>query len=279
MSSPKHSAKVPTHLACLKKHKKPLTLAEGPKVELWTLTVPTEEDLLSKWATSFREHYCLDSEIDRLRQGTGLSRKDYLLDLIFPDKSKAPGPSIRAGDFSEILIADYLEFLIGYWVPRDKYREKVIRDESVKGVDILGFLMPDPQAPAPTDTLITFEVKAQFTGEKYASRLQDAINGSSKDLLRRAYTLNATKRRLLNSGDNERASIVERFQNTSDHPYVYRSGAAAVLSDAAFDEDEIVKSTKVSEHDNKGGLDLLVIRGTRFMSLVHALYERAANEA
>ena len=46
-----------------------------------------------------------------------------------------------------------------------------------------------------------------------------------------------------------------------------------------FDEDEIVKSTKVSEHDNKGSLDLLVIRGTRFMSLVHALYERAANEA
>jgi hypothetical protein len=165
MSGPKLSTKVPAHLACLKKHKKPLTLAEGQKVEIWTLTVPTEEGLLCKWATSFREHYCLDSEIDGLRQGTGLSRKDYLLDLIFPDKNKKPGPSIRAGDFAEILIADYLEFLIGYWVPRDKYKEKSIRDESVKGVDILGFLMPDPQNPSPTDTLITFEVKAQFTGE------------------------------------------------------------------------------------------------------------------
>lgn len=279
MSSPKLSANVPAHLACLKKHKKPLTLTEGQKVDLWTLTVPAEEGLLSKWATSVREHYCLDSEIDRLRGGTGLSRKDYLLDLIFPDKSKKPGPSIRAGDFAEILIADYLEFLIGYWVPRDKYKEKAIRDESIKGVDVLGFLMPNPKAPSPDDTLITFEVKAQLTKGKYEGRLQDAIDGSSKDILRRAYTLNATKRRLLKSGDNEQALIVERFQNKSDRSYVYRSGAAAVLSDSAFDEDEIVKSTKVSEHDNKGSLDLLVMSGTDLMSLVHALYERAANEA
>lgn len=262
-----------------KKHKKPLTLTEGKKVDLWTLTVPAEEGLLSKWAASFREHYCLNSEIDGLRKGTGLSRKDYLLDLIFPDESVAPGPSIRAGDFAEILIADYLEFLIGYWVPRDKYKEKAIRDESIKGVDILGFLMPNPKAPSPDDTLITFEVKAQLTKEKYEGRLQDAIDGSSKDILRRAYTLNATKRRLLKSGDNEQALIVERFQNKSDRSYVFRSGAAAVLTDAAFDEDEIVKSTKVSEHDNKGSLDLLVIRGKGLMSLVHALYERAANEA
>jgi hypothetical protein len=91
--------------------------------------------------------------------------------------------------------------------------------------------------------------------------------------------LNATKRRLRNSGDNERVIIVERFQNKLDRPYVYRSGAAAVLSDAAFDEDQIVKSTKVSDHDNKGSLALLVMRGTGLMSLVHALYERAANEA
>ena len=279
MSSPKLSAKVPAHLACLKKHKNPLTLTEGQKVDLWTLTIPAEEDLLSKWATSVREHYCLDSEIDGLRKGTGLSRKDYLLDLIFPDKSKKPGPSIRAGDFAEILIADYLEFLIGYWVPRDKYKEKAIRDESIKGVDVLGFLMPNPKAPSPDDTLITFEVKAQFTKGKYEGRLQDAIDGSSKDILRRAFTLNATKRRLLKSGDNEQALIVERFQNKSDRSYVYRSGAAAVLSDSAFDEDEIVKSTKVSEHDNKGSLDLLVMSGTDLMSLVHALYERAANEA
>lgn len=279
MSNPKLSAKVPAHLACLKKHKKPLTLAEGRKVELWTLTVPTEEGLLSKWATSFREHYCLDCEIDGLREGTGLSRKDYLLDLVFPDKSKEFGPAVRAGDFAEILIADYLEFIMGYWVPRDKYKEKSTRDESIKGVDVLGFLMPTPKTPSPTDTLITFEVKAQFTGGKYAGRLQDAINGSSKDFLRRAYTLNATKRRSQNSGNNERALIVQRFQNTSDHPYIYRSGAAAVLSDTAFDEDEIAKSTKVSAHDKNGTLDLLVMRGTGLMSLVHALYERAANEA
>ncbi|MCA9422713.1 MAG: hypothetical protein KC592_16965, partial [Nitrospira sp.] len=217
--------------------------------------------------------------IDTLREGTGLSRKEYLLDLIFPDKINAPGPGIRAGDFCEILVADYLEYVIGYWVPRCKYKEKATRNESVKGVDILGFLMPDTQKPSRTDTMVAFEIKAQLTGSQYAHRLQDAIDDSAKDYLRRAYSLNATKRRMIASGDTQAAMIIQRYQNISDHPYVYRSGAAVVLSDKAFDKSAIEESTTVSTHNNKASLDLIVIRGKDLMGLVHALYERAANEA
>lgn len=231
------------------------------------------------WAVNFRTRYCSDAEIDALRKGTGLSREDYLIQLVFPDKSAAPGPGIRAGDFAELLISDYVEHLLGYWVPTGKYAEKASRDESVKGVDILGFQSPTPQSPAASDTLLAFEVKAQLSGGNYKGRLQTAIDDSSKDYLRLGTTLNAIKRRLIRAGEQNQTSLVARFQNRSDHPYTYRSGAAAVLSDEAYDEALLQQRTKVSGHGNAANLELIVIRGKELMKLVHALYERAAHEA
>ena len=227
----------------------------------------------------FRQHYCSDTEIDALRAGTGLSRAQYLVQLVFPDKSVAPGPSIRAGDFAELLVSDYVEHLLGYWVPRGKYAGKASRDESTKGVDILGFRMVNPSQSMSADGMLAFEGKAQLTGKKYADRLQDAVNDSAKDHVRRATTLNATKQRLLRANESAQALLVQRFQNPTDHPYVYRSGAAALLSDDAYDATTVQSSTNLAGHKNADNLELLVIRGKDLMQLVHALYERAADEA
>ncbi|WP_217705519.1 DUF1837 domain-containing protein [Peristeroidobacter soli] len=267
----------PTHLQYLSKTNEKLVTLDGRAIDVWRLAPSTNDAHLSEWATRFREHYCLDREIDALRDGTGLSRAQYLAELVFPDKSAAPGPSIRAGDFAEILVADYVEYLLGYWVPRCRYAEKAVRNESVKGVDILGFKMPDPSSESPSDELFAFEVKAQLADGKYSGRLQVAIDDSRADYFRRAMTLNATKRRLMHQQD-ARAGIVQRFQNPSDRPYLYRSGAAAILVDGVYDRAEIELST-TAEHPNQQYLSLIVIRGADLMSLVHAMYERAANEA
>ena len=76
----------PKHIECIKRRRSPIITAEGKEVAVWELSVPENESLLSGWAKSFREHYCLDSEIDALRAGTGLSRKDYLINIIFPTR-------------------------------------------------------------------------------------------------------------------------------------------------------------------------------------------------
>ncbi len=271
-------AAIPSYLSSLKKYNKALATADGHQIDVWELRVSPTATNLSEWASNFRRHYCSDAEIDDLRKGTGLSRAEYLTQLVFPDMSIAPGPGIRAGDFAELLIADYVEHRLGYWVPRGKYAEKSSRDESIKGVDILGFHLTS-NTPAPLDTLLAFEVKSQLSGGNYKGRLQNAIDASSKDYLRRAETLNATKRRLLQSGQLDKVLVVQRFQNLSDHPYSYHSGAAAVLSDTAYDETLLATSTKVMDHQNAGNLKLIVIRGNDLMKLVHLLYERAANEA
>ena len=270
---------MPTYLSSLINCGAILATSDGHSIDVWELLVPPDTSDLSEWASHFRQHYCPDSEIDTLREGTGLSRAEYLTQLVFPDRSTAPGPGIRSGDFAELLVSDYVEYLLGYWVPRGKYADKSSRDESVKGVDILGFRLTSPPGPSPTDELLAFEVKAQLSGGNYTGRLQTAIDDSSKDYLRRGMTLNATKRRLIRAGQHEKALVVQRFQNLSDHPYAYLSGAAAVLSDSAYDEDLLHVSTKVEGHKNAGNLTLIVIRGKDLMKLVHALYERAANEA
>jgi len=70
-----------------------------------------------------------------LRKGTPHSRAEYLLQLKFPDASKSPGPSIRSGDFTEMLIADYVGIPFGLLGPRTRYDDKTIRNESKKGSD------------------------------------------------------------------------------------------------------------------------------------------------
>jgi hypothetical protein len=268
----------PTHLGWLKKLSKPAKTKCGKKVELWNFNHKDEDAVLSAWAKHFRNHYCRDEEIDVLRNGTGLSRRKYLEDIKFPSNTKPPGPSIRAGDFGEVLVADYLEFILNFWVPRTRYADKTVRDESTKGADTIGFKLVDAGSFSPKDTLSFFEVKAKFTGSKMGTRLKDAVDGSAKDPIRKAESLNSIKQRLLHTGDSDGVITVERFQNPIDNPYVEQFGAAVLVEKKIYDEQEIV-DTVASSHPSYSNLSLIVVRGKDMMKLVHSLYERAMDEA
>jgi len=236
-----------------------------------------DETILSKWAKHFRNHYCFDTEIDILREGTGLSRKDYLLKLKFPTQERGFGPGIRSGDFSEILVADYLEYILDYWVPRTRYGNKTIRDESTKGTDLIGFKLYDENKTI-KDVLIMFEVKAQYSGIQSKPRLQDAIDDSIKDDLRKAESLNAMKQRLFDKEKTNEVKKVARFQNQVDSPYTSEYGVAALYSNEIYDKNVII-SSDTSSHPYNSNLFLIVIKGKDMMKLVHKLYEIAADES
>lgn len=108
----------PAYLQYLQLAKSSLTTVNGLTVPVWELSIPSDGACLASWGHHFRQHYCLDAEIDDFRAGTGLTRSEYLLNYVFPDGKEKPGPFIRSGDFGELLISDYLEFIMGYWVPR-----------------------------------------------------------------------------------------------------------------------------------------------------------------
>lgn len=268
------------HISWLVETDETLETVDGENVKVLKLAHAPDEEVLSSWAKHVRNHYCSDDKIDEFRSGTPYNRTQYLQNLIFPDQSIAPGPSIRSGDFAEILILDFLEYVLGYSVIRIRYSGKAVRNESTKGVDVIGFKMFAEQHTI-KDALITFEAKANLASATEKNRLQDAIDDSHKnyvDEIRKAETLNALKRRLIEQGDKQRSNLVERFQNKSDRPFQEEYGAAAVLSNNVYDV-EILKSADASNHGEKKSLMMVVVKGEGLMDLAHELYRRAASEA
>lgn len=247
-------------------------------MEIWRLDHAADPAVLSSWATHFRQHYCPDNILPVLVDGTGKTNAEYLRSVKFPDRTAAPGPSVRAGDFAEILVADFIEYCLGYWCPRVRYEDKFNRNDSTKGSDTVGFKFAVEDGIDAGDELFILETKAGLTPTK-ANRLQDAVDDSKKDILREAVSLNAIKQRLLRNGEpTESSARVQRFQNETSLPFRRRHGAAAVIADAVYPEQEIDTVVTV-HHPNAGNLLLVVVTGDDLMALVHALYERAADEA
>jgi len=236
----------------------------------------TNTQIMSEWAKHFRNHYCLDTELPFLAPN-GMSNSDFLLTLKFPNKSSALGPSIRAGDFSEILVADYLEFLRDCYVPRTRYDRKIIGNESSKGSDVIGFKR-NGKKPSKKDELIIYEVKAKLSENQKVNVLQTAINDSSKDERRLAESLNAIRQRLFDRKDFDGVTTISRFQDSIDSPYKTVYGAAAVVTNSSCCFATLGKSNSIN-HVSQNDLELLVIKGEKLMRLVHSLYARAANEA
>ncbi len=255
-----------------------LRTADGHTIHVWQIAHQPNQAVLSAWAKHIRRHYCSDEEIDPLRKGTGHSRSEYLRRLKLPDKAKDFGPATRAGDFGEMLVADFLEYILGYWVPRLRYDRKQTRNESTKGCDVIGIRVLDPKKMSAKDVLVVFECKVQFTGRKAEAKLQEAIAHNGKDFERLGESLNAMRQRFRDRGDDISGSLIERFQDMEDRPYVAEWGAAAIFDEAIYDPTEIGKSV-VADHAHRTALQLIVMRGKDMMTLVHSLYETAANEA
>lgn len=268
------------HSAWLKKLE-PILTAENRKIVLYEFCYDySDEHTLSAWARHFRQQYCLDAHIDRLRHGTRLSRADYLTALKFPSEFDKPGPSIRSGDFSEILVADLLDAVYSYFVPRTRYGDKKVKNESSKGSDVIGLKITskDPSRSSEKDTLLVMETKAKLSGRKPTNRLQDAVSDSWEDAVRIAASLNSMKQRLYDLNQDTEASYVERFQDPMGKPYLQKYGAVAVLSSSVFNA-EVLAKTICSAHPGNSTLILLCIHGEDLMKLAHTIYRRAADEA
>jgi len=114
----------PPHISWFVDTGEVLQTDDGSEVKVLEFQHQEDAHMLRAWALHFRKHYCLDEEIDELREGTGLTRAQYLLANIFPHKTEGFGPSVRSGDFAEILVADYLQFGVRYvWMVDPKTRK------------------------------------------------------------------------------------------------------------------------------------------------------------
>ena len=256
--------------------------ADGKDVEIYELNYDLGNDeIFSKWAKHFRNHYCLDSKIERLIRGTNQTKAEYLSNIKFPE-SNANGAKTRAGDFGEILVSDFLEYILNFWVPRTRFSERQNRNNPTQGVDVIGFKSDDYTLNNRNDELMIFEVKCKLTGTSKSytkDRMMTAINDSKKDFsLRKAEALNGIKSWYLLRNQDNKANAIERFQDPKDKPFIELSGATSIILNQAYDEEKLIE-IDASDHPNVDNLKLILIKGNDLMSLVHKLYEKAASEA
>lgn len=248
---------------------------DGNKIKVLCLDSQDNDEILDEWAMHFRENYRSMDDLDFDRYGTGKTREEFLENDVFPDKKIKPGPSTRVGDFCELLLADYIEFICDYYVPRTRYCRKINRNMSSPGSDVIGFKSgPDI---SPKDEVFVIEVKGLANSKsriKGYERLQGAIDDSNKDITRYSESLNAIKRRLKDAGEKDKISLIERFQNYADRPYVVKYGASAVLTNSKFIAEEMIY-TKTEQHKEKP-LELIVIHNQDLKKLIDELYRRAA---
>jgi hypothetical protein len=262
--------------------------ADGKNIKVLEFRHEKDDTVLSAWAKHFRNHYCLDTDIDFFRGKR--TRSDYLINIKFPSRSSRFGPSVRAGDFGEILVADFLQWFFGCWTPRVRWSSKVVQDESPKGSDVIGFRFNKKNEEASNkDIMFVCESKTKFSNSQ-VNCLQKAVNDSAKDQTRIDESLNFIKQKLFERSHYEDAQKIDRFQNPVDLPYKEKYGATAIITDEYFSTEELAsadcnkisKSARSKEcfpHPNGDKLFLLVIRGPEMMELVHELYRRAADEA
>lgn len=259
---------------------KSIRTIEGNEIQIYKLNNELlDNQYLNGWATSLRNHYIEEKMIDSLREGTGLTRKDFLKEMIFPDSTVRLGAATMSGEFGEILVYDYINYVLKYYVTRTRYLEKINRNMPVSGSDVLGYKVADINKINNDDELLVAEVKTRSSKsakkEKLCSKtITNAIIHSSKDRVRIGESLNAEKRRLICRSRFEEAKIIERFQNKTDFPFKLVFFAVAVLDSEIYSE-QIILDTVKSHQENLKSTDLLIIHSENLLNILRELYERA----
>lgn len=275
-----------SHLKWLEKSDQEIKTSCGKIVEVYKFSYDQDDNqIMSEWATHFRNQYCRDKDIPFLKSNKKQSNGDFLLEMKFPDRAyiegignTRKGPATRAGDFTEIMVADYLEFICSYSIlSRIRYDRKNVKNQSSMGSDVVGFKLIGTE-PNIGDELVVYEVKAHLSDRKPENLLDVAIKDSIKDEHRVGEALFAARERAYYDKNFEIFSTVDRFQNFPDFPYTIISGASAFFTTKSYD-DQFLNLIDTNAHPNRDNLKLLVIYADDFMKLTHALYERAAHEA
>lgn len=257
-----------------------MTDSRGNEIQVYKLDNGLLDDsILSDWASGLRDYYVEECLLESLVKGTGLTKKEFLEKNIFPNPLDKLGASTMSGEFGEILVYDYINFVLNYYITRTRYLEKVNPNMPVSGSDVIGYQVKNIDNPSRTDHLIVAEVKTRSSKSKNKNSsceetVENAIKDSIKDRVRIGESLNAEKRRLINRSRIEEARIVERFQNKTDNPFILDFFAVAVLDNELY-SDQVVLDVVNRQHENIKSMNVLIILSKELKLFLRDLYRRA----
>lgn len=259
---------------------KSIPYSSGKEIQVYKLDNELLDDsILNNWAFGLRNNYVEEALLEPLVKGTGLTKQEFLEKNIFPNHQNSLGASTMSGEFGEILVYDYINFVLNYYITRTRYLEKVNPNIPVSGSDVIGYQVKNIDNPSRTDHLIVAEVKTRSSKSKNKNSsceetVENAIKDSIKDRVRIGESLNAEKRRLINRSRIEEARIVERFQNKTDNPFILDFFAVAVLDNELY-SDQVVLDVVNRQHENIKSMNVLIILSKELKLFLRDLYRRA----
>lgn len=264
------------------KYEKSISSRDGNIIKVFSLSNDLlDENILNAWASGLRDNYVEERLLKSLVNGTGLTQQAFLQKHIFPNHKDKLGAATMSGEFGEILVCDYINFVLEHYVTRTRYLEKVNPNIPVSGSDVIGYKVKHTDNPSKTDHLIVAEVKTRSSmlGDKNSlckTTVKNAIEDSIKDRVRIGESLNAEKRRLLNRSRIEDAKIVERFQNKTDNPFSLDFFAVAVLDSTLYSE-QVILDVVNNQLENLNLTNVLIIYCDELKLFLRDIYRRACS--
>ncbi len=242
-------------------------------IECYKIDYSYDDSVLDDWALHIRRHYVQDKTLVNDARVNGMSVQDYLRQYVIPQKEEKLGATVRSGDIAEIIVADLLEFIMGYSVPRYKQMNRSGKNNSEHGTDVIAYkFQKNDKTPSRNDELIAAEVKAELTDKTYKP-IENAIEHSKKDSVRLARTINYCRIRLQELGFELESEEITRFLFKPERDFQIKYIAAG-MSSCENIEHEIQLS--MPAEDLCIGIDRQVyfIHGKELMKLTHDIYER-----
>lgn len=253
----------------------PNTIVDCVKIKCYTLPKIAEcsDAIMADWALHVRRHYIFDEKLRSVVRRRSVAVEEYLRASVIPDKRET-----MSGDFGEMLIADLLECIENYSVPRYKHCDRLDKNQSEHGTDVIGYRVSDPRSNDPKDELIVVEVKALTSSGYIKGVVNKAKKDSKKDRVdlsmmeksRLGMTLDYLEWRSYDYGDSATAVIMQRFLKAAEFPCVIRYGIGAI---AATDNSSALIE-KNHQYDEFDTLDkVLVLGGSELADLLTRIYE------
>ena len=258
-----------------------IKLEEDKEVECYFLDYDiSNEETLNAWAKHIRRQYESDTSLDESIIALGLEKEEYLRGLVIPQKEMVKGPMTRSADFGEIIIADLIQYIKNYDVPRCKMYNRATPTQSQQGTDILAYKFINANySPSDNDEMLAIEVKWGASKNNY-SPLIDALKDSKKDKYRAGITLNFYRKQLMMMGNTDEALRISRFQKKSEVNYKIKMISAAGINKLKVDAMDLCQLVETESNLKENPLEISGIDGIflmhcdRMMDLIHELSER-----
>lgn len=260
---------VPKYLLNLS-FEKDISTTSGNIVHCYCLDTLFDEATLQEWAHRIRDAYVDDETISKLINN-GVNIKAFL-DARIPKSDNKRGCSMISGDFAELLMTDFREYILKENAFRGKLESKPTPNSPIQGCDILTYIIDGKDST--NDQLIVTESKSVISSTNYTV-LSDAAMHSGKDSTRIGETLAFLTQFYLNKNDYKNYEKVIRFTKKAELPFSEKFEASGITVCCCLDEKLVNNALETIKDAQK---IVYFIHGSNLKELAYDLYRRAIDD-